>query len=342
MVGRVWCARSRIVRGILAWLTLALVSTCVVASVGAAGRLRGKLGGLPTPTEPQALQIVPSIVTFDGVPSGERYTQTVRLTNVTSATLGVTRISASGPDFVISGATLPVTLEPHGCLTFTVEYQPKSAGRVRAEIQVQTNLEGAAAVVELSGSATASERELTASDGRLDFDEITAGNGAIKPLILRNGGNAKITISKMVVFGEAFSVSGASAVGLTAGQTTNLEVRFDPKNVGTSTGTLSIFSNAPDSPLQIPLSGTSLLASPQAISLKWNESQEGASGYFVYRSSQNGGPYRKLQDTALSSTEFTDTGLAAGRTYYYVITAVDGNDVESNYSDQIVMTVPET
>jgi fibronectin type 3 domain-containing protein len=41
------------------------------------------------------------------------------------------------------------------------------------------------------------------------------------------------------------------------------------------------------------------------------------------------------------SPEYTDTGLAAGHTYYYVVTSLDSDQVESEYSAQITATVPE-
>jgi poly(3-hydroxybutyrate) depolymerase len=49
----------------------------------------------------------------------------------------------------------------------------------------------------------------------------------------------------------------------------------------------------------------------------------GASGYFVYR---NG---TKVNTTAATGTSYTDTGLTAGTTYSWAVTAVDGNGAES-------------
>jgi hypothetical protein len=340
MVGQDRCVWSRIVRrGVFAAMALAFATICMVGSVEGGGRPGGEFGGLPTAADREDIQITPAIVSFDGVPVGEHYTQTLRLTNVTTTSVQVTRIFVSSREFTISGLSLPITLSPRNALTFTVQYEPKMAKSVRARLDVETSL-GEAASVELKGTAVQSELELTASVASLDLGEIPEGSRTTTEVTLSNAGNAKIMIYKVVVFGEEFGVSGGGQVGLAPGQSASLKVSFDPRTVGASSGTLSIFSNAPDSPLQIPLSGTSLLASTQTVSLHWNESQEGASGYFVYRSNQNGGPYNRLQDAALSSTEFMDTGLAAGQTYYYVITSLKG-ETESNYSDQIVVTVPQ-
>ena len=134
-------------------------------------------------------------------------------------------------------------------------------------------------------------------------------------------------------------VSGG-AVTLSAGQQVNLSVRFDPKIGGSRSGMLSIYSNALDSPLQIALSGTAGEMSNQSVTLKWEKGEEAENGYFVYRGSEPGGPYTKLQSSALSMAEFTDVGLAVGHTYYYVVSSVDANGSESGYSEQIVVNVP--
>jgi len=63
-------------------------------------------------------------------------------------------------------------------------------------------------------------------------------------------------------------------------------------------------------------------------------------GYNVYRGSQSGGPYTKINSALDASTIYTDSSVQAGQTYYYVTTAVDSNGVESAYSNQIQAPVP--
>ena len=63
-------------------------------------------------------------------------------------------------------------------------------------------------------------------------------------------------------------------------------------------------------------------------------------GYNVYRGSQSGGPYSKLNAQVQVSLQFTDTTVKSGDTYYYVVTAVDANTTESNYSNEASAAVP--
>jgi hypothetical protein len=56
-------------------------------------------------------------------------------------------------------------------------------------------------------------------------------------------------------------------------------------------------------------------------------------GYNVYRGLIPGGPYTKVNPSLISGVTYTDNGVQAGQTYYYVATAVDSANNESAYSD---------
>lgn len=76
------------------------------------------------------------------------------------------------------------------------------------------------------------------------------------------------------------------------------------------------------------------------ISLNWTASTSAnITGYKIYRSSTSGGSYTLLQSVG-AVTSFTDNTVASGRTYYYVITAVNSSNTESSYSKETPATVP--
>jgi fibronectin type 3 domain-containing protein len=64
------------------------------------------------------------------------------------------------------------------------------------------------------------------------------------------------------------------------------------------------------------------------ISLKWNASA-GATSYNVKRATVSGGPYAVVK-AGLSATSYTDAGLTGGKTYYYVVTAVNAGGESGN------------
>jgi|GEM_PF-6521835 len=75
--------------------------------------------------------------------------------------------------------------------------------------------------------------------------------------------------------------------------------------------------------------------------LTWN-SVSNATGYNVWRSTTNGGPY-SLVASGLLSPNFSDAGLLNGTNYYYVVTALFGLSQSGN-SAQVVVTpaIPPT
>lgn len=85
----------------------------------------------------------------------------------------------------------------------------------------------------------------------------------------------------------------------------------------------------PSAPQNLELS-----AGDDAVTLQWSRNNEAdVTGYNVYRSTTPGSNYSLLVDnTAL--TTYTDTTVAEGVAYYYVVTAVDAED-ESYYSNEV-------
>ena len=74
--------------------------------------------------------------------------------------------------------------------------------------------------------------------------------------------------------------------------------------------------------------------------LSWDASTSPVAGYHVYRGTVSGGPYAVQTASAIAALDFTDSSVAAGTTYYYVVTSIDTSGVESAYSNQAVATIP--
>lgn len=77
-----------------------------------------------------------------------------------------------------------------------------------------------------------------------------------------------------------------------------------------------------------------------SVNLTWNTSPSTGVAYNVYRGDVSNGPYVKLNSTPVAGTTYTDTGVQSTHTYYYVVTAVDDNGLESVYSNQTSATIP--
>ena len=77
------------------------------------------------------------------------------------------------------------------------------------------------------------------------------------------------------------------------------------------------------------------------VMLNWNSSiASGAVGYNVYRGDGSGGPYMRLNYSKLPATNYTDSAVQAGQTYYYVVTAINSGNLESDFSKEVVAPIP--
>ncbi len=77
-----------------------------------------------------------------------------------------------------------------------------------------------------------------------------------------------------------------------------------------------------------------------SVALTWSASSSTVSGYNVYRSTVNGSGYAKLNPSLIGVTNYDDSAVQSGTTYFYVTTAVDSGGDESTYSNQATAAIP--
>lgn len=92
-----------------------------------------------------------------------------------------------------------------------------------------------------------------------------------------------------------------------------------------------------DRPPKPPRALTATAVSSSQINLDWKDNREPGVVYNVHQSNTSGGPYIQINSVNVEVSEYHDTGLAAGTTYYYVVTAKN-NAIESNYSNEASAT----
>jgi hypothetical protein len=300
------------------------------------------LSGTATTAPTSTLTATPSSITFGNVVIGTQTTQTIRLANSGTANVTVSGLAPSVAAVSVSGLTVPITLAPGTSANFTAAFKPTAASSVSGNITVTSNATDSSMPIALTGTGEAAVPQLTANPTSLSFGNTTVGSSNVKQVTVTNTGNVSTTISSAAVAGTGFSLSGSgSSVALNPGQSETYTVNFDPKSAANDTGTFSIASNAPNSPMKIALSGTGVTSpTNHSVALAWDRSSSTVVGYFVYRSSKSSGPYAKVNSAADASTSYSDSTVANGQVYYYVVTAVDSSNIESAYSNQVSVTIP--
>ncbi len=101
-------------------------------------------------------------------------------------------------------------------------------------------------------------------------------------------------------------------------------------NAGGSSANSTAASATPQAPLPpappVP-SGLTATAGDARVTLAWNASS-GATSYTVKRSTSASGPFNAIASVAMTS--YTDTSVANGTTYYYVVSAVNAGGSSAN------------
>jgi fibronectin type 3 domain-containing protein len=120
-----------------------------------------------------------------------------------------------------------------------------------------------------------------------------------------------------------------------------LSVTFTPAATGSVAGSVTVASNASNSPGLVALSGTGVQVISHSATLNWTASTSTVIGYNLYRATISGGPYTKINSSIDATTTFTDAGtVQAGKIYYWVVTAVNSGNVESVHSGEVSATIP--
>jgi TatA/E family protein of Tat protein translocase len=102
---------------------------------------------------------------------------------------------------------------------------------------------------------------------------------------------------------------------------------------GMSGGAATATAPAPVVSLSAP-TGLTAKAGKGQISLGWS-AVPGASIYNVMRSGNSGGPYARI--ASISTTSYTDDGVASGSVFYYAVASSNGA-IESGNSNEVNAT----
>ena len=226
-------------------------------------------------------------------------------------------------------------------------------GPTYATPATSTSDNGAAFSVVVSnaaGSATSASATLSVAPAttillnpnasNLNFGNVNLSSSASQNVTLTNAGNSNVTISQVMVSGAGFNAGGAAGLILSPGQSTAVNVTFTPSTSGAASGSVSVSSNATNSPAMVGLTGTGVTPIVHSVSLSWSDGDTTVTGYNAYIASVSGGPYSRLTSSPIAGTSYIDSSVQSGRTYYYVVTALDSTNQESTYSSEIAATVP--
>jgi Abnormal spindle-like microcephaly-assoc'd, ASPM-SPD-2-Hydin len=180
--------------------------------------------------------------------------------------------------------------------------------------------------------------QISVSTSQVNFGNVAVGSSTSQVLSVTDVGTEDVKISGVSAGGSGFSVSGGSGVTLNPTQSVGIYVNFSPGSAGSATGSLSISSNSRSAVPALALSGTGITAQ-HTVGLTWVPSSSPVIGYYVYRG-VSASSLSKLNNSVDATASYTDQGVAGGQTYIYAVTSVDSSNVESGFSNQVSVTIP--
>jgi len=314
-----------------------------------AGTLSGCASASADRSATTKLSVVPSVIDFKAVVVGQKNSQTVQITNSSSNSINLSSLQVSGTGFSLSSARAPILLAPGSHVSLSVVFAPPAAADQTGSLLISTSDLDTPVRVPLSGAGEKAAPKLTLSPASVNFGTRAVKTSSPQSVTLTNTGNTSISISSISLANPAFSVVGISkGVSLSPNQKLEFQVWFRPTTAGNAAATISLYSSPSLAPVTLAVAGSassSTTSAPSAtaahsVTLDWSNSSSSTSGYHVYRSEASGGPFERLNQTALTTTSYKDTAVVNGGQYFYVVTAVAGSGSESAYSNEVTVEIP--
>ena len=289
----------------------------------------------------QQLQCTPCNKNYGPVQIGTSKRFVFQLTNTGRRTLHILHKWKNGKSFSFGNFPLPLTLAAGKSTRLPVNFNPRVRGKIAGTITLISDATNPKLILGVSGTGVnATAAKLGVSPSSLNFGNVTVGLSARLVLTLA-ASNGPVTISAAKVNSSEFVLSGlALPVTIAAGQSMNAKVVFTPSASGTASANLTLTSDAANSPTTVPLTGIGVSAGAHSADLTWDPSRDVVIGYNVYRGGTRGGPYSQINSVLDASTNYTDSAVKAGATYYYVVTAVDAARMESPFSNEVKVIIP--
>ena len=263
---------------------------------------------------------------------------TVTLKNTGNASLSLTSVSVTG-NFAQTN-TCGTSLSAGASCTVGVTFTPTAAGAPTGTLSFADNAPPSPQVVHLYGTG-ANAGALAESPASLSFGAVTVGGSSSKTITITNTGGEDVIVTSVGTGGAGLELSGISTpLTLASNQSSTFTVTFHPSSSGSVSGTVSLTDNSATPSVAIPVTGTGAADTSPQVTLNWSESSSGVIGYNVYRGTVTGGPYTELTSSPVSGMSYTDSTVVAGDTYFYIVTAVGTDNMQSGYSAQIEAVVP--
>jgi hypothetical protein len=280
---------------------------------GNSGITPTQCNGWPAPVYPpypaSGVTASPGALSFGSVVTGTTSAaQTVTVSNPTGSAAAVSSIAASG-DFSQTN-TCGSSIAANGSCTVSVKFAPTATGARTGTLTV--NAGGVTNTVSLTGTGTAQGPVLNAAPASLSFAGTDVGSSsAAKTVTVTNSGTAAASVSGVTATGDYSQTNNCSSVA--TGSSCTVNVTFKPTASGTRTGTLTVTSNANNSPATVSLTGSGIGATTN-LALGATMTASGSAQSYVPSNTNDGNTSTYWESTNNAFPQWLEADLGSAQT----------------------------
>jgi hypothetical protein len=298
----------------------------------------------PASSWAQKLECKPCSHSFGNVQIGTPDSYSIELSNIGTKELTIQSASKQGAlAFSLDNLSLPLRIKAGESVQLTIVFAPKHPGQKTGVFELVSTAENRSLRIDVSGVAEANTKtnaQLKVSPAILNFGNVAVGSSASRQATLTASKDSVIISSDRSTSSE-FAILGLKLpVTIPAGHSIPVTIQFTPNGSGTDPAKVGFISTAADSPTIEAVTGTGVAKGSYSVSLTWNGVGT-AVGYNVLRGTAKTGPFHEINAALDSSTDYTDSTVVAGATYYYVTTAVNSKGEQSGYSNVTEAVIPD-
>jgi hypothetical protein len=280
---------------------------------GNSGITPTQCNGWPAPVYPpypaSGVTASPSALSFGSVVTGTTSAaQTVTVSNPTGSAAAVSSIAATG-DFSQTN-TCGSSIAANGSCTVSVKFAPTATGARTGTLTV--NAGGVTSTVSLTGTGTAPGPVLNAAPASLSFAGTDVGSSsAAQAVTVTNSGTSAASVSGVSVTGDFSQTNNCSSVA--TGSSCTVNVTFKPTASGTRTGTLTVTSNANNSPATVSLTGSGIGATTN-LALGATMTASGSAQSYVPSNTNDGNTSTYWESTNNAFPQWLEADLGSAQT----------------------------
>ncbi|OQW91637.1 MAG: hypothetical protein BWK78_04045, partial [Thiotrichaceae bacterium IS1] len=214
--------------------------------------------------------VTPTTFNFGNVNVGANSTKAITISNTGNANLSLGTMSwtsANGEFTLDTGNVCPSTLAPGGTCSFSIRFQPTTAGAKSGSLSIPSNdPDTANLTVTVTGNGIALLPNIVVTPTTFNFGNVNVGANSTKAITISNTGNANLSLGTMSwtsANGEfTLDTGNVCPSTLAPNGTCSFSIRFQPTTAGAKSGSLSIPSNDPDTAnLTVTVTGNGVVPS---------------------------------------------------------------------------------